>query len=518
MSIVSNITSKGSQAGGGSPTTSIHSIKPSKTSRLQTAPPPGTPGAVPILGSADIVKLDHKNFPKAFSSPKRTVAAPPKPPKVPGVRTYPGDMTLARRGPPRGAVYAEDLDREERELHEQYLSPQYHLSHEDLLRHQDFLKIDQSKLPLEMFDNVEFAEKDLSPKQWIKSGSAGKSPYFHNGTWIWHAVEVLGYDEETSEYTVKFVPDGMEKKVRRLNLHFDQEDPVIFKERKRIAEEARDEAKRIMRLDHFINQQPKNLVQPIRQVNIRRMHDRIIGGLPSSVPAPTPDSPLGHLLRNLTGELILFYARTMRRTVLFAKMEGVYKDEKTIAHYDELKLPPPPVKPPVPTNGKVPCPEFPFPDRAFRIESYHYSSQTEVLGVFKWLHDRWIQKFQYYSFVDFCTDVELPCSIKDFKSLQFEKSSSTMKLLEKVHCNTASPHPTQPLITLHSLSVIEPKQPTLSNTYPLIHVPSQMHITIGISSSIFGSNDGQCTRRLRLLPIELQCLPIRTSVQALPGH
>ena len=75
---------------------------------------------------------------------------------------------------------------------------------------------------------------------------------------------------------------------------------------------------------------------------------------------PSQDSALGQLLRSLTGDLILFYARTMKRTVLFAKMEGVYRDEKTVVHYNELKLPVIPPRPPVPMNGKVPCPGIPL--------------------------------------------------------------------------------------------------------------------------------------------------------------
>jgi len=188
---------------------------------------------------AEMRTLNSRNVPKAFEKEKRVTTYPMPPKKVgtgaasrvPGVRPYPGELNVRVRGTPKGAVYAEDLEREERELQAQYMTPSYELSQEELLRHKDFLKLDQSKLPLEMFDNVEFADKDLSPQQWLATGSGGKSPYFHNGTWVWRTVEVLGYDAATHEYVVKFVPDGIEKKVRRLNLQFDKEDAVIFKVR-----------------------------------------------------------------------------------------------------------------------------------------------------------------------------------------------------------------------------------------------------------------------------------------------
>ena len=193
-------------------------------------------------------------------------------------------------------------------------------------------------------------------------------------------------------------------------------------------------------------------------MNIRRIHERVVDGLPQSLPYPAQDTPLGNLLRTLTGDVILFYARTMKRTVLFARyvsphvlprsprpsfththnhthathrMEGSYRDERTVAHYNELKLPPVPPRPVVPECGKLPVPDFAFGERALRIESYHYSSQKEVLGVFRWLHDRWVHKFQHYSFVDFCDSVELPCSIKDFRGLQTDKNAASMRLLEK---------------------------------------------------------------------------------------
>ncbi len=56
----------------------------------------------------------------------------------------------------------------------------------------DYLKIDQSKLPLEIFDNIEFEQADLPPSEWLASRSNGKAPYFINGKWLWRPVEILG--------------------------------------------------------------------------------------------------------------------------------------------------------------------------------------------------------------------------------------------------------------------------------------------------------------------------------------
>ena len=382
---------------------------------------------------SDMNKLDHNNIPKAFAMKRVPITSSnhKRSAKQPKLRSYPGEMMASRAGPPRGAVYADDLEKEEKELRALYLDSN-ELAIEDLLRHNDFFKIDQSKLPLELFDNIEVEEKDKTPAMWLATKSLGKCPYFYNNAWVSRPVEVKSFDEATCEYLVKFLPDGMEKRVRRLNLQFDQEDAEIFNERKRVAEEARAEAKQIMRLDHFVNQQPKESVVSIRQENIRHIHERVVDGLPSSVPFPEQGTVLGGVLRSLTGDLIIWYTRTMKRTVLLAKMEGYFRDDKIVTRYEQLNLPPIPKRVCAPQNGKIPCPEYPFGERALRIENYHYSSQKEVLSVFKWLHDRWTQKFQHYSFVDDCSSiVELPCSIKVFRQIQSDKNAQTLKLLEK---------------------------------------------------------------------------------------
>jgi dynein heavy chain, axonemal len=381
---------------------------------------------------SDVNKLDHNNIPVVFVNRRAAAvfSSTKKSKTQPGLRSFPGEVTLVRKGCPSGAVYAEDLEKEDRESKENMSFLDF--QPQELIRQHDFLKIDQSKLPLEIFDNIDVEEKDKSPAMWLASKSGGKSPYFHNNAWVWRPVEVNGFDEVTREYLVKFLPDGIEKKVRRLNLQFDDEDAAVFTERKRVAEVAREDAKQIMRLDHFVNQQPKESVVSISQESIRHIHEKVVDGLPSSVPFPEQGSVLGSVLRTLTGDLIIWYTRAMKRTVLMAKLEGYYKDEDVVLRYSQLNLPPIPKKTPAPQNGKVPCPEYPFIERALRIENYHYSSQKEVLSVFKWLHDRWTQKFQYYCFIDGCqSGVELPCTIKVFRQVQSDKNLNTLKLIEK---------------------------------------------------------------------------------------
>ena len=375
--------------------------------------------------------LDHRNFlntvtHKAVAIPTKKIK---KTTKAPPVRSFPGELNVtSTKSKTTGFSYDDQLVEEEKS------EPKTELSAEDLMRDPEYLKIDQSKLPLEMFDNIELEALDKTPEEWISSGSQGKTPYYHSGEWLWRPVIVTGYDAETQEYEVQFSPSGIAKKVKRLNLHFDEEDASKFEERRRVAEQARKEAKSTLRMDYFIGKQPKQEVRIIRKESIRKIHGRVVDGLPLTIPFPEKDTPLGKVLKSLTGEIIQFYTHTMKKTVLFAKLrdDGPSHDPAMVARTKQLRLPPPPPKPPVPRNGKVPCPPYPYYERIQRIENLHYSSVREVLNVFKWLHNKWIQTFQFYNFFDVQISAEtLPCYLKEFKELQMEKAEATMKLLQK---------------------------------------------------------------------------------------
>lgn len=121
----------------------------------------------------------------------------------------------------------------------------------------------------------------------------------------------------------------------------------------------------------------------------------------------------------------------MKRAVLLAQLSNnAYREDKMIHRYKQLRMPPVPLKPKVPYSGKLPCPEYPFDERFQRIQGLHYSCQREVLSVYRWLHDKWIEKFRFYSFVDSeLSSLELPCSLEDFITLQSEKSIHATKQL-----------------------------------------------------------------------------------------
>eukprot|EP01032_Pedospumella_encystans_P028549 gene28549-32244_t len=196
--------------------------------------------------------LDHNNMlnsvkPKEQTTVKRIL----KTTRVPAIRQYPGELQVATKRMIETFNFDDfNLDGTEKE-HENPFAKE--LTAEDLMRDPEYLKIDQSKLPLEIFDNIELQALDKTPEEWVASGSMAQTPYYHAGEWIWRPVVVDGYDEATKQYVVHFHPMGITKKVMRLKLMFDMEDQEKFMERRNRAENAREEAKRIMRLDYFIS-------------------------------------------------------------------------------------------------------------------------------------------------------------------------------------------------------------------------------------------------------------------------
>jgi dynein heavy chain len=408
--------------------------------------PPGTgpgkaaKGQQAAQSKKTLITVDHNNVAVSLGSPKKNESSGAavrliKTTKAPPVRNYPGDLRKSQTGTIKGAVYAEELEKEqELEMAKHYFQ-RPELTSEDLMRDPDYLKLDQSKLPLEMFDDVELQALDKTPQQWLRTSTKvmGKTPYFENGEWVWRPCQVHGYDPEIKHFRVQYYPDGIHKTVHRLNLQFDEENETLFKLRREVAEKARNEAKHTMRLDHYITQLPKDEIRPLRQEGIRRIHERIVDGLPGTVPFPDPGTPLGDLLRALTGDLIVFYNRTMKRAVLRAKLEGVYKDEEFIGRYQQLRLPPPAPKPPVPFSGKVSCAAYAFDERFQRIENLHYSSTREVLAVYRWLHDKWEKKFRHYVFMEcqLVTSPRLPLKLDDFRAIQAEKFEQTTGHISK---------------------------------------------------------------------------------------
>jgi dynein heavy chain, axonemal len=377
--------------------------------------------------SKNVGTLDHNNFVGTLSPKKEKISVKiKKSTKPPPIRAFNGEIVDIRKGPPSGAIYDFDTELQTTSSPFDVLK----MSVEELLQQPDFLRIDQSKLPLEIFDNLEYEAMDKPPSHWISSECHGYAPYYLSGKWLWRKVEILGYSEENGKYLIRFSEGSEPKYVHRMNLRMSLESESLFEKRREVAERGRNEAKQIMRFDHFVKMQSNELIRAIRRTSLRKIHERIIDGLPATCPFPDQGTNLGNLFKSSTNELIHWYSTTMKKIVVVCKMQGVQRDESMVVRYTVLNLPPLPKAAPVPLIGKVPCPLYPFLDRKMRLGHLHLSAQYEVLTLHKWLYDKWDSSFRNFKFVD-CdlSTLTLPCNLEEFKGVQHDRSELAAKFL-----------------------------------------------------------------------------------------
>ena len=141
-----------------------------------------------------------------------------------------------------------------------------------ILQDKGFLKIDQSKLPLHIYDDEELFET-RSPEQWLESGSSATSPYFLGADvgWQWRPCAVLGFERGPQEvrYQIRFyesegVNSAAKKLVRRTNLQFDLEEPSLFTARIAACEQRREDTKAQLRYDYHVSSQPTDSRQKLK--------------------------------------------------------------------------------------------------------------------------------------------------------------------------------------------------------------------------------------------------------------
>lgn len=187
---------------------------------------------------------------------------------------------------------------------------------------------------------------------------------------------MLSFDSTTNKYRVKFLPNGLEKEVKRFNLLFDAENRDAWQSCRDAAKSSREDAKKRLRFDYFVSQQPMEEVRAVQGSTIRGIHEKVADGLPLDVAFPQQGTKLGNLLRDLTKQVIQQHTRSMKKSILFYKLEHSEVEKEKYIH---LGLPAVPEASPIPWSAKVNIPGHPYNERRKAMGNIHYSSLPEVI-------------------------------------------------------------------------------------------------------------------------------------------
>ncbi|EQC41008.1 hypothetical protein, variant 1 [Saprolegnia diclina VS20] len=286
----------------------------------------------------------------------------------------------------------------------------------------EYLKLDQSKLPLHQFDSTEYETKTAD--EWLSLTKMGASPFFVKNEWRWRPCVVDSYNSITEKYTIQFQGSDKQKQVRRINLRFDLEDPAVFQRRIDEAVRRREEAKAQMRFDYFIAQQDAIEPRAMGRPTLEGIHRRVVEGLTSDVGVEETHAVL---LRNLTDVVIREYARSMKKAVLAHKLEF---DDHLRFKYQSLNLTPIPRPLSAPAFGKVQIPDHAY-DKARRIVGRkHYTAMGGFLPVLMKIYHGWETSFQKLTFCTTSLDtLSLPCRLADFDDVQMTHCSKVTEML-----------------------------------------------------------------------------------------
>ncbi len=76
-----------------------------------------------------------------------------------------------------------------------------------------FLLLDQSEMPLDLFDNSK-AANERTPQEWVASKSKAWAQYYSGQKWFWRPCIVVDYDEQVSKFVIQYSGQKHLKKVR----------------------------------------------------------------------------------------------------------------------------------------------------------------------------------------------------------------------------------------------------------------------------------------------------------------
>ncbi len=405
------------------------------------------------------------------------------------VRPFPSHIPATKRarkfgaGPDRNVARAEilrfDADAEAQAAAEQAAAAEAAaLAAAPNVRVKDpsFLKLDQSKLALEIFDDPQTYEllfpAGQSPAVWLANygqppaaeaaEAAGKaatekeaeksdgapappppvsgavhpkatSPYYDGTAWAWRDCKVLGYSDADALFEIKFIGVAKTKRVRRLSVCFKDEDQQQFKERMAYCMALRETTKREMRLDHFLDSQPDGGVEQVPDWTLDHIARRIGSAKLLQGVGQSADSKQGRLLRELVADVGARYTRTCKKIVLNLRLPNNVREE--------LKLPLTEDgggggKPAAPWFGKIQldADRMPFEDAKAAVRKKLFVSHPGVRRTIVDMYMAFFDKYSKMTFVDCAyTKEDLrsagPLTLDEFVARQEQACKALLKTL-----------------------------------------------------------------------------------------
>jgi dynein heavy chain, axonemal len=248
----------------------------------------------------------------------------------------------------------------------------------------DFLRLNESQMPLEMFDNEELELR--TPEEWLQHVQTGKSPYYFSGQWSWRSVNVLGYSNGTQRYHVQFKGvNKTEKHVKRLDLMFDGENRTEFVERVAAARAYRERFKEALRLRHYLENVYQGDMSQIADKWVSSIHSRSTVRIKAGV-----DSPL---IEPLTKTFIRRYDTSMAKAACRHRIKNL-NDKQLIAQYESMRLPVIEEPDSPPKFGKVQIPSHKFKVNLKTIIKTHHIMEDSLFRIYNFLNDTWHEKMK----------------------------------------------------------------------------------------------------------------------------
>jgi dynein heavy chain len=322
-----------------------------------------------------------------------------------------------------------------------------------------FLKLDQSKLPLHLFDNEQYETK--TPDEWLAHGECkAVSPFYMDVDigWQWRPCTVIGYEpspplesnawmkgihamkvfgtkpQTKGKFLVRFDGAARTKLVQRINLQFADESEEAFRNRRTYAHSEMERTKTVLRHDHYVEMQSSESMQTMQASTLAGINERVMDGLRPQVITELcaekirrpkwedgdPPLMLTLLMRSLSSTVIKTYTWCMKKQVL---MHRLVTEPDELEHYTELRLPPLVFPPPAPKYGKlvIQQTDIPYEEARARIFERHYTNPKEVRQLVLWFENLWFTNFLENTFMDTSMEASalvLPCKLDDFKALQ----------------------------------------------------------------------------------------------------